>query len=269
MSEDAQDEVLPESQETAAPTVSTSAPPQENPFANIIINVLAPVVVLSYLSEEGDKLWHVGPMWAMIVALALPIGYGLWHFVRFRQMNVFSLVGLFSVVLTGAITIYLWSGGETVRSNAALLFGIKEAAQPLVLGSLFLITHKMSKPLFNIFIYNDTVFDLTRIEAAIVERGAQRGYKALLWKSTLLFFGSFLISSVINLGLAFYFLGDLDPLSTNWKQLYNNDVAKITGWGFVVIGVPILVIGGLILWYLVAGLKRLTGLDAEMIMQAR
>ena len=70
-------------------------------------------------------------------------------------MNVFSLVGLFSVVLTGAITIYLWSGGPRVRENAALLFGIKEAVQPLVLGSLLLITHKMSKPLFNVFVYND------------------------------------------------------------------------------------------------------------------
>jgi len=266
MSEDAPDQ-LPA--ETVTPTTSKAAPPQENPFANIMINVLAPVLVLSYLSAEGDKLWHVGPMWAMFVALALPIGYGVWHYVKYRQTNVFSLVGLFSVVLTGAITIYLWTGGESVRKNAALFFGIKEAVQPLILGSLFLITHKMSKPLFNIFIYNDTVFDLPRIESAIIERGAQRDYKGLLWKSTLLFFGSFLISSVINLGLAFYFLGDLDPLSNNWKQLYNNDVAKITGWGFVVIGVPILVIGGFILWYLVAGLKRLTGLESEMIMQAR
>ena len=266
MSEDAQDQNLPETSEQRQ---SKAVAAQESPFADIAINVLAPVVVLSYLSAEGDKLWHIGPMWAMFVALALPIGYGLWHYLKHRQMNVFSLVGLFSVLLTGAITIYLWSGGQNVRSNAALFFGIKEAAQPLILGSLFLITHKMSKPLFNILIYNDNVFDLPRIEAAIVEKGNQGRYQGLLWKSTLMFFGSFLISSVINLGLAFYFLGDLDPTSTNWKQLYNNDVAKITGWGFVVIGVPILVIGGFILWYLVAGLKRLTGLETDMILQAR
>jgi len=155
-----------------------------------------------------------------------------------------------------------------VRKNAALLFGIKEAVQPLVLGSLLLITHKMSSPLFNVFVYNDTIFDLPQIEAAIAERGAETDYKKLLWKATLLFFGAFLISSVLNMGLAFYFLGDLDPLSTDWKELYNNDVAKITGWGFVVIGVPILVVGGCILWYLVTGLKRLTGLETEDILEA-
>ena len=254
---------------TATPAIRKADPPQDNPFANIVINVLAPVLVLSYLSEEGDKLWHIGPMWAMIVALALPIGYGLWHYVKYRQMNVFSLIGLLSVILTGAITIYLWSGGESVRKHAALLFGIKEAVQPLVLGSLFLITHKMGKPLLNVFLYNDTIFNLPLIEEAIAEKGRAADYKGLLWKSTLLFFGSFLVSSVANLGLAFYFLGDLDPSSADWKQLYNSDVAMITGWGFVVIGVPVVVVSGFILWYLVTGLKRLTGLDTEMILQPR
>ena len=266
MSEDAPVKIA---EKTAAPIASKAATPQENPFADIIINVLVPVLVLSYLSKEGDEFWHIGPMWAMFVALAIPIGYGLWHYVKYRQMNVFSLVGLFSVVLTGAITIYLWSGGASVRKNAALLFGIKEAVQPLVLGSLFLITHKMSKPLFNVFVYNDTIFDLSTIEAAIAERGTETEHKRLLWKATLLFFGSFLVSSVLNLGLAFYFLGDLDPLSADWRELYNSDVAKITGWGFIVIGAPILVVGGCILWYLVTGLKRLTGLDTDMILEAR
>ena len=266
MTEDAPDPV-PEA--TSTPIVKQTNPPQDNPFANIIINVLAPVLVLSYLSEEGDKLWHVGPMWAMFVALAIPIAYGLWHYIKYRQMNVFSLVGLFSVILTGAITIYLWSGGPNVRKHAALLFGIKEAVQPLILGSLFLITHKIGKPLFNVFLYNDTLFDLPQIEEAITERGRETDYKGLLWKATLFFFGSFLVSSAMNLGLAFYFLGDLDPMSTDWKQLYNSDVAQITGWGFVVIGVPLVVVSGFILWYLVIGLKRLTGLDTEMILQPR
>ena len=269
MSEETPDQVPEKTVTPVVPVASKTAPPQDNPFANIIINVLAPVFILSYLSEEGDKPWHVGPMWAMFVALAIPIGYGLWHYITYRQMNVFSLIGLFSVMLTGVITIYLWSGGESVRKHAALLFGIKEAVQPLILGSLFLITHKMSEPLFNIFLYNDAVFDLPQIEGAIAKRGLESDYKGLLWKATLLFFGSFLISSVMNLGLAFYFLGDLDPLSANWKQLYNSDVAKITGWGFVVIGVPLIVVSGFILWYLVTGLKRLTGLDTDMIMQAR
>jgi hypothetical protein len=37
------------------------------------------------------------------------------------------------------------------------------------------------------------------------------------------------------------------PTAENWKELYNKDVGRITGWGFLVIGVPLLVIGGFIL----------------------
>lgn len=266
---------MPDENATAAvpaetlPRSTRATPAQDHPLANIIINVLAPVLVLSICSKEGDRFWHVGPVLAMIIALALPVGYGSWHLAKYRVMNVFSLVGLLSVMLTGAITIYLWSGGEPVRRNAALLFGIKEAAQPLILGSLFLISHRFGKPLLNVFLYNENVFDLPRIENAIAEHGRQEKYRKLLWNSTLLFFGSFVISSIMNLLLAFYFLGDLDPVSANWRELYNQDVARITGWGFLVIGAPLLVVTGFILWYLIHGLKRLTGLETEMLMQAR
>ena len=262
-------EDAPDTDPEESEPLANNTPPQDNPFANIIINVLAPVMVLSYLSKEGDKFWHVGPMIAIAVALALPICYGIWHFAKYRAMNVFSIVGLLSVALTGAITIYLWSGGQSVRKNAALLFGVKEAVQPLILGSLFLITHRLGRPLFNTFFYNEAVFDLPRIETAVRENACEPDYKGLLWKSTLFFFGSFVLSSIMNLFLAFYFMGDLDPLSEEWRQLYNKDVARITGWGFLVIGGPLLVVSGFILWYLVSGLKKLTGMDTETIMQAR
>ena len=91
----------------------------------------------------------------------------------------------------------------------------------------------------------------------------------LLWTSTLLFFGSFCLSAVMNLGLAFYFLHDLDPTASDWKELYNKDVGRITGWGFLVIGVPLLVVGGFILARMIKGLKSLTGLETEKILQAR
>jgi hypothetical protein len=53
-------------------------PAQENPLANIFINVLIPVLALSYLSKEPGaaeaKAWHIGPLYALFVALAFPIG---------------------------------------------------------------------------------------------------------------------------------------------------------------------------------------------------
>lgn len=251
-------------------STQSTASQQDNPLANIVLNVLAPVLILNYCSKEGEKFYQLGPYVAMGVAIAIPVLYGVWHFIAKRGFNVFSAVGFFNVLLTGIITIYLYSSDDPeVRRRAPLLFGLKEAIQPLILGSLFLLTHRTKTPLFNVFIYNDAVFDQKRIGKAIEEKGTVAEHDSLLWQSTKLFFGSFLLSAVLNLGLAYYFLGDLDPGLENWKELYNQDVARITGWGFLVIGLPLVIIGAVILFRLVTGLKTLTDLPTEQIMNAR
>ena len=246
----------------------TQAKQDENPLLNILINVIAPVLILAQMSKENDAMWHVGPEKAMYFALALPIAYGAWHFIKTKKLNVFSVVGVLSVLLTGIITIIIWNN-ESLRPQAALLFGIKEAVQPLLLGSLFLITHKTKSPLFNAFIYNDGIFDVNKIEKKIQSEDATAEYKQLLWKSTLFFFGSFLISAVLNMFVAYHFLDGLDPDSSTWAQDYNTGVAKIMGWGFLIIGAPLIVIGGFIFYYLISGLKRLTSFDLEGLIHPR
>ena len=46
-------------------------------------------------------------------------------------------------------------------------------------------------------------------------------------------------------------------------------MGKLTFWGFIAIGVPILVILMFVMWHLVKGIKRLTGLDTEEILMPR
>lgn len=245
-----------------------TAAQQDNPLANILLNVLAPVLILSLCSKEGVKFWHVGPYVAMALALTVPILYGIWHFIAHKKFNIFSAVGFLNVLLTGVITIYLFTADDVkTRASAPLVFGLKEAIQPLILGSLFLITHRSQSPLFNIFVYSEALFDHPRILKAVREKDQEMPYMKLLWSSTLLFFGSFCLSAIMNLGLAFYFLNDLDPTVSNWKELYNQDVARITGWGFLVIGVPLLVVSGFILWRMIGGLRAITGLERDEILQ--
>lgn len=256
--------------ESVTPSPKKTAAQQDNPLANILLNVLAPVLILSMCSKEGESLWHIGPYKAMGLALAVPISYGIWHFIAHKKFNIFSAVGFLNVLLTGIITIYLFTADDPkTRATAPLVFGLKEAIQPLILGSLFLITHRSKSPLFNIFVYSEALFDHPRILKAVREKDQELPYLKLLWSSTLLFFGSFCLSAIMNLGLAFYFLSDLDPTAANWKELYNKDVARITGWGFLVIGVPLLLVSGFILWRMIGGLKQLTGMETDEIMQAR
>ncbi|MFC5050916.1 VC0807 family protein [Rubritalea spongiae] len=241
---------------------------EENPLVNIIINVLLPTIILSKLSKEGDAVYQLGPTLAMVVALALPFGYGIWHWVKHKKLNIFSCVGLGAILLTGLITIFLWKSPEA-KPHVALIFGLKEAIQPLILGSLFLITRRSSNPLFRTFIYNDSIFDVKRIEQSVAEKQRISEYDGLIWKCTLLFFGSFCISAVLNLGLSFYFLGDLEATNPDWRTVYNEQVGRITFWGFLVIGAPLMIVAFYILYTMVNGLEKLTGLDRETLLVPR
>ena len=252
--------------------------PQDHPLANILINVIIPVLILSYLSKDPElqeklgkvaRPWHIGPLKAMVLALALPLGYGAWHFVRTRKGNFFSALGLISVLLSGGLTLYLWNANGTVKPNAGLLFGLKEALIPLVLGVAILTSQRSATPLIRVFLYNDSIFDIPKIENRVAELSAQDQYRRLLAGATRLFAASFFISSAMNLALAQWFFRGFDASAPDALEAYNAIIARVTGWGFAVIGVPVLVFLFFTLRQLLKGLNRLTGMKDEELMLPR
>lgn len=249
--------------------------PKENPLTNILVNVLIPVLALQMLSKDptldGAKPWHIGPTMAIAFALALPLGYGIWFLFKHRKANFFSVLGLVSVLLTGGLTLYLWKKDGTVDSSAPLLFGLKEASIPFILGITIFVSHWSKTPLLNTFLYNDQIFDLKRIQNKISENSQEEDYRKLLFRCTLIFAGSFLLSVVLNFLVAQYFLSPdkIDYNAENARELYNSAVGKITGWGFLIIGVPAMAILFYCLTYLLKGLRQLTGLSNEEIMLPR
>jgi len=59
-------------------------PPKESLLLNIALNILIPTLILTKLSGEA----HLGPTMAVIVALAFPIGYGVYGFIRQKKVNL-------------------------------------------------------------------------------------------------------------------------------------------------------------------------------------
>lgn len=250
--------------------------PKENPLLNIAVNVLIPISSLSLLSKDPNlvddaKWFHVGPVWALVIALAFPLGYGIWFLLKHRKMNFFSILGLVSVILTGGLTVFLWNEDGSVDASAPILFGLKEASIPFILGLAVFASHWTKTPLLNTFLYNDQIFDVKRIESAVAEKGEKPAYRKLLFQCTLIFAGSFLISTVMNFYLAQHFLGPdkVDYTAADARDLYNKAVARITGWGFLVIGVPIMGILILCWVYLLKGLRRITGLANDALIMPR
>ncbi|MEO5913237.1 MAG: VC0807 family protein [Luteolibacter sp.] len=251
---------------------------KEHPLANILINVIIPVLILSYLSKDPalqEKLgkvarpWHIGPLKAMFLALAMPLGYGIWHYVKTRKGNFFSALGLISVLLSGGLTVYLWNKDGTVKPNAGLFFGIKEALIPLVLGVAILTSHRTASPLIRVFLYNDNIFDIPKIENRVAEVSGQSEYDRLLLGATQLFATSFFLSSLMNLGLAQWFFRGFNATAVDALEKYNSIIASVTGWGLLVIGVPMVVFLFFTLRKLLKGLETLTGFKDDELMLPR
>jgi len=238
---------------------------QDSPLANIMWNVLVPIVALSFLGKNGDKFYQIGPVMGMLVAVSLPVIYGIHHLIKTRKPNFFSILGVVSILLTGGIAIMAYRTNGTVDEQAPQWFALKEAAIPFVFGVTILVSHWTKTPLVRVFLYNPDFFNIPMIEKRVKEKGVTEEYKKLIFTGTLLLAGSFFISMVMNYFLALYFLRG----NTGSQEAFNDGVARLTGWGFAVIGIPMMVILMITMWRLVSGLKRLTDMETEDVLLPR
>ena len=258
--------------------MTTKSNSSDHALANILLNVIIPVAILSFLSKDPAlqeqlhrvaKPWHIGPVKALVVALSFPTCYGIWHFAKTRKANLFSMIGLISVLLSGCLTLYLWNKNGTVKPHAGFLFGLKEASIPFILGIAILASERSATPLIRVFLYNDTIFDIPKIEARIAELSAQSTYESLLRGATRLFATSFFLSSLMNLCLTRWFFRGFNATAIDALETYNSLIAKVTGWAFAVVGVPIVIFLFLTLRQLLKSLGKLTGFTDEEMMLPR
>lgn len=246
-------EIVPE---PSPPEVSATPPPkQENALANLLLNVLLPVTILSYCSKETG--WYgIGPTKALIVSVAMPVGYQIYDWIKRKKLNTFSIIGMVSVLI---------SGGLGLLKLSAQAFALKEAVIPSVLALLFIWTHRAGKPLARTLLLNPDMIDVKRVDRAIEASGKQPAFNLLLWQTTLTLAGSFMLSAVLNYVLAIFFLQDKVPGSEEYTQA----IGKLHGWGFVVIGVPMMAFLIIAFMRMMKGLQAMTGLTQDDIMMPR
>lgn len=220
---------------------------QDRPLLELVVNIILPTWILMSLSKE-DRL---GPLWALVIAICLPLGYGIYDAVLRRKLNFYAAVGLVSVLLTGMFG--LFKGG-------AIWFAIKEAVIPIVLAVAFLGSHKTRTPFIKGIFLNPQLINLPLLNG-ILERDPdrQRGFDRLLWNGSLMLAATMLASSVANFFLAMHFVGPTEPGSSE----YTAAIGKTTAWGFAIIGVPMLAILLYIFRYLIRGLEKVTGLERD------
>ncbi len=225
--------------------MNPTPPKRENLLVNLVCNIAIPALVLAKLSEPE----RLGPVVALVVALAFPLGYGVWDFLRRRQANFVSIIGFVSVLLTGGLGLMQVGG---------FWFAVKEAAVPTVIGAAVLLSLKSKRPLVNTFLYNEQVIDVPKVDAALAARGTRTGFNRLMVTSSYLLALSFVVSAVLNFALARYLL-----TATPGTAEFNGQLARMQVLSWPVIVVPSMAMTIYALWRLMSGLQKLTGLTLD------
>lgn len=221
---------------------------RENIFINLICNIVVPTVVLTKLS--GPE--RLGPQMGMFVALAFPLGYGIYDLIQRKKFNFLSIIGIVNVIMTGVLN---------ELKVELFWFAVKEAAMPSLLGIAVLASMSTKRPIVRELIWNDQAIDTEKVERVLDERGQRSDFDRLLRNASFGVAFSFLLSAILNYGLARYLLKS--PPGT---VEFNAELGKMNFWTWFVITAPTMVVFLIVFWRLISGITRLTGMHLEEIM---
>ena len=227
---------------------------RENMWLNLGLNILLPSLILMKGSRLLDTIANVQlpPAFFLILALLFPISYGLFDFHKRRKYNFFSVLGFASILITGGVGLLKLDKDWIV---------VKEAAVPALFGLAVMATLKTRKPLVRLFLYNDQIFDVPKVEAELSRRGTGEKFNQLLVYCTLLLAFSFLLSAMLNYGLASFLIK-----SESGTETFNREIGKMTLWSYPVIVLPSMAVLMFALTRLLKGIHQLTGLKLEEIL---
>ncbi len=219
---------------------------QENIFYSLMLNILAPVLLLTQGGKYIDR-----PALVLIIALAFPVVYFIYDLSTRGKKNFISIIGFVSILLTGGVGLL-----ELPR----FWFIVKETAIPALIGLLVVGSLKTKYPLVRTFLFSPQVFDVKRIQQALEEHGQVERMEKLLVNATWMLSGSFFLSAVLNFIVASHFI-QTEPRDN--PAQFNLEVGAMTGWSYLIIALPCTVIMMGILFYLLRQIKLMTGLELD------
>ena len=214
-------------------------------LGNLAFNIIIPVVVLSRFSGEDS----LGPAWAIVVALAFPILYGLWDLKSSGKINAFSVLGIVSVLLTGGISLL---------ELPPRYIAIKEAAIPGLIGVAVMVSQYTRWPLVRTLILNAQLIRVDELAAALAAKGNTALFDRRLAQASYIVASSFFLSSTLN-----YLLATIILVSPPGTPEFNAELGRMTALSYPVIAIPSMIVLMIAIWFVFASIKRLTGHSLE------
>ncbi len=221
-----------------------------NMLLELVLCVILPTLVLKYLSPE-DQL---GPVYGLILGLSLPLGYGIYQFIKEKKFGFIPALGFISILLTSSI------GLLELDSR---YIAIKEAAIPLIIGVGTIFSLKTRYPLVKTFIYNDKILQIDKVDAALEKHQSQGLFEESLKVATYILAASFLLSAILN-----YVLAKIIVTSPSGTPEFNDELGTMNLLSYPVITIPCVIVMIVAMMYLFKKIKKLTGLELEEILHS-
>lgn len=231
--------------------MNTASKQNSNPMLDLLLSIILPSIILMKFSTEE----YLGASGGLIIALAFPLGWGLYDLIKHRKFNFIALLGLISILLTGGIGLLAMD---------VKWLAIKEAAIPGIIGIAVLVSVYTPYPLVRTLLYNPSVMNIKRIEEALAQSNNRHIFERRMMKATYLVAGSFAFSAIMN-----FILAKTIVKSPAGTQAFNEELGQLTLYSYPVIAVPSMLMMMGILYYLWRSIHNLTGLKLEEILRAK
>lgn len=202
------------------------------------------------LSDEH----RLGAMGGLLLALAFPIGFGVFEVASQKKPSLLTYLGLINVMLTGGLGIMRLEG---------FWFAVKEATFPLIIGLITLHSIRWRQNLAERILMTDMLWNMDKIHQTL-EMGTnnkKKDFQKLLHKTTLIIAASFFLSACLNFTLAYVLLKS--PAGT---PEFNQELASMQLLSYPIIVLPCLVLLSISILMLLSSLPKITGLRLEELL---
>lgn len=221
---------------------------KSNPLLEIALTLVVPSLILMKLSDP-EKL---GAANALMLALAFPLGWGVFEWIRNHKINLFAALGLVSVLLTGGIGL--------LELDAQWL-AIKEAAIPAILGIAVIGSTYTRYPLIRTVLFNQRLMHVEKIQEQLTVRGTGSEFDKRLQTANWLFGGTFAFSATMN-----YFLARYLVTSPSGTAAFNEELGQLALMSYPMIAIPSMLMMLAVLYYLARSIRSLAGLTLTEVM---
>ncbi|MBC8211804.1 MAG: MFS transporter [Gammaproteobacteria bacterium] len=218
------------------------------PFIDLLVSIVLPSFILMKMSGVDN----LGASGALIVALAFPLGWGLFELIRYRKYNFIALLGMVSVLLTGGIGL--------LKLDPEWL-AVKEAAIPALIGVAVLVSTLTPYPLIKTLIYSPSIMDVENIRQKLASLDNTAAFEGRLLRATYLLGGTFFFSAVMN-----YILARWIVTSAAGSEAFNEELGRMTLLSYPMIAIPSMIMMIGIFYYLWRSIHQMTGLELDEIL---